>query len=71
MSGIAGICETCRRRATPEEGGMFDYCLDCSKNLCPSCMAGFCAESATEKHSPSDPETHPVSLPAGSDRSKG
>lgn len=34
-------CERCG--ATPEgEYDLFDYCLTCSKNLCPKCMAKGC-----------------------------
>lgn len=33
-------CERCRKETTGYE--LFDYCAQCSKNLCPTCMAAGC-----------------------------
>jgi hypothetical protein len=47
-------CERCGATVPPGEYGLFDYCANCSKNLCPKCMEKGCcghvpAESGMSK----------------------
>jgi ribosomal protein L32 len=60
MSHLDTSCERCHTQPAPIPDpaggpgvypGMHDYCVYCSKNLCPACMeAGRCGESRTGKH---------------------
>lgn len=49
---------TCERCGKQTEGyGLWDYCLFCSRNLCPSCMeAGRCPEGSEQRHAACEPE---------------
>ena len=40
-------CERCHRTAGYVNGvkEAFDYCADCSRNLCPECMAKGCCKN--------------------------
>lgn len=35
-------CEKCGAKNDPQSYDLFDYCANCSKNLCPECMGKGC-----------------------------
>ncbi len=35
-------CERCGKRSREETYELFDYCAECSANLCPACMKKGC-----------------------------
>lgn len=52
---MSSICELCEKEAPPIESGpfagqpsIFDYCIYCSRDLCPDCFKKECDEHPDE-----------------------
>lgn len=42
-------CERCGKRTVPSGYEMFDYCAECSRNLCEACMERGCCGNVPAK----------------------